>query len=140
MTTRKHALASNPWINGVIAMFPCYYKPLLDDGTIPSLDSNPKLYFATAHINNGEWVQFHGPGTTIFDVGRGLGGGNGNGSDFELTAGGLFPKGKHGSFTTQRHTTGTISGTQAPVPHSTKSRSSGKSKSCNMSVIAVADF
>ena len=71
-------------------IFNNYYSPLVANGTIPSLSTNPRLYFSTPHIANGDWVQFYGPGTTIFDVG---------GDDFYLTIGALCPKGKKGKFT-----------------------------------------
>ena len=73
-------------------IFNNYYSPLLANGEIPKLSTNTRLYFSTPHIANGDWIQFHGPGTKIFYVG---------GKNFYLTIGALCPKGKEGVFTSR---------------------------------------
>lgn len=71
------------------AILTSYYQPHIASGAIPQLTPDTRLYFSSPLIANGAWVQFHGPGTTIFDVG---------GPDFHLTLGSLCPMGEEGGF------------------------------------------
>ena len=74
------------------------YQPLLDgvlkktDGAIiPQLHSNPKLFFSSPYIANGDWVQFYGPGAILTNI---------NTQFQHVTLGSLCdPKKKDGVFT-----------------------------------------
>lgn len=61
--------STTPSTSQAVAHFNKHYLPLLDDGTIPQLSSRTRLYFSTPHVGNGEWVQFHGPGTQLGELG-----------------------------------------------------------------------
>lgn len=77
-------------------VFGYFLKPLYNNGTIPKLTPNLKLFFSTPHIANGDWIQFHGPGTVLWKL---IGGAVPTQSHLTLSA--LCPKGKEGSYKSQ---------------------------------------
>ena len=58
-------------------LFGYYWKSDSDNGKIPKLTPQTKLFFLTSHLSNNDssrdnsnkhWIQFHGPGTTFYDI------------------------------------------------------------------------
>lgn len=47
------------------SLFAHFFKKDYDAGTIPKLTNDLKLFFSSAHIGNGRWIQFHGPGKEV---------------------------------------------------------------------------
>lgn len=50
------------------SIFMVDWKKDLDQGKIPPLTPNLKLYFSTPNLLGGNWIQFHGPGTLLWIV------------------------------------------------------------------------
>ena len=66
-----------------------YWKSDYDSGKIPKFTPQLKLFFKTPNIANNAWIQFHGPGTVLYDIDPG----------FKLTMGSLCDPNGKGSFT-----------------------------------------
>lgn len=82
------------------------WAPQYDSGLIPHLTSDLKLFLSTNTINNGDWVQFHGPGSLLPEVATDEVTRNhpwGTASGFIVTLGMLCPPDQKGDFTCQQH-------------------------------------
>ena len=66
-----------------------WWKSDYESGKIPKFTPQLKLFFKTANIANNTWIQFHGPGTVLYDIDPG----------FKLTLGSLCDPNGKGSFT-----------------------------------------
>jgi hypothetical protein len=68
------------------------WKSDYDSGKIPKFTPELKLFFKTPNIANNVWIQFHGPGTVLYDIDP----------SFKLTWGSLCDPNGKGSFTSIR--------------------------------------
>ena len=44
------------------------WKPLADAGTLPKRTPSLRLFFSSPFIADGQWIQFHGPGTLLHKI------------------------------------------------------------------------
>jgi hypothetical protein len=65
------------------------WKSDYDSGKIPKFTPELKLFFKTPNIANNVWIQFHGPGTVLYDIDP----------SFQLALGSLCDPNGQGSFT-----------------------------------------